>query len=315
MGGKYITFGIVCVASLFVFFALPAIPCQAEQPAPPSYSKSWDSIGPGFVVFQVDNPDIAFTQVVMNVTAETKSVRIEVYKEETRSFGTEEPAGVVYQYVYVVEGSLDGRIFGAAVNFRVDDSWMSANRIDQATISLNRYSIASKKWESFSASEMSRDSGFTYYTAVVPSLSEFSISGLRLPECSAGGKRCNATFLLSCSNGEWSAAECENGCDPASLSCVRPAAVCVSGETRCSEGILQGCAPGGTGWTTIETCKSGCAGGACASPFVPAQSNVPFVVNVAVTVMIILFFAVIVLMVVLVHMNLTDFFSGKKGVT
>ena len=66
-------------------------------------------------------------------------------------------------------------IENADVCFKVEKSWIKDRKIEQSSITLNRYS--DKKWNQLPTSLLSEDDKYLYFTAKTPGFSPFAITG------------------------------------------------------------------------------------------------------------------------------------------
>ena len=66
-------------------------------------------------------------------------------------------------------------IENAVVFFKVEKSWIQDQKIDQSSITLNRYNDT--KWNSLPTSLLSEDDKYVYFTAETPGFSPFAITG------------------------------------------------------------------------------------------------------------------------------------------
>ena len=89
------------------------------------------------------------------------------------------PEGVVYKYFNVWVGSsgfaTSKNIEKPVLCFKVEKSWVQDKKIDQDSITLNRYS--DKKWEQVPASLSGKDNKYLYFKSSVPGYSFFAITG------------------------------------------------------------------------------------------------------------------------------------------
>ncbi|WP_292372030.1 PGF-pre-PGF domain-containing protein [Methanosarcina sp. UBA411] len=87
--------------------------------------------------------------------------------------------GEVYKYFNVWVGNSgfasSDNIENPAICFKVEKSWIQDNKIDQASVLLNRYS--NKIWEQLPVSLSGEDSEYLYFTANVPGYTYFAITG------------------------------------------------------------------------------------------------------------------------------------------
>ena len=64
------------------------------------------------------------------------------------------------------------------IKFKVEDSWIKDNNIDESTIKLNRYSNG--KWDSLNTAKISKDIDYLYFEAETPGFLSFAITGKQL---------------------------------------------------------------------------------------------------------------------------------------
>ncbi|WP_048180706.1 PGF-pre-PGF domain-containing protein [Methanosarcina siciliae] len=95
------------------------------------------------------------------------------------SLVSELPEGEVYKSFNIWVGSGETasskNIENPVIGFKVEKTWIQDERIDQASISLNRYN--DNEWEQFPASLSGEDDKFVYFTAETPGFSSFAITG------------------------------------------------------------------------------------------------------------------------------------------
>jgi PGF-pre-PGF domain-containing protein len=88
-------------------------------------------------------------------------------------------AGEVYKYFNVWVGTggfaTSKNIGNPVVCFKVEKSWLQDKKIDQASITLNRYS--DKKWSQLPVKLLKEDNKYMYFTAETPEFSFFAITG------------------------------------------------------------------------------------------------------------------------------------------
>ncbi|HET8687122.1 MAG TPA: PGF-pre-PGF domain-containing protein, partial [Methanosarcina sp.] len=89
------------------------------------------------------------------------------------------PEGEVYKYFNVWVGTggfaTSKNIENPVVCFKVEKSWLQDKKIDQASITLNRYS--DKKWSQLPVKLLNEDNKYLYFTAETPEFSFFAITG------------------------------------------------------------------------------------------------------------------------------------------
>ena len=88
-------------------------------------------------------------------------------------------SGEVYKYFNLWVGNsgfaTSSNIENPVVCFKVEKSWIQDKKIDQASITLNRYS--DKKWSELPVTLSREDDKYLYFTAETPGFSYFAITG------------------------------------------------------------------------------------------------------------------------------------------
>ncbi len=88
------------------------------------------------------------------------------------------PSGEVYKSLNIWVGNsgfaTPNNIENAVVCFKVEKSWIKDRKIEQSSITLNRYS--DKKWNQLPTSLLSEDDKYLYFTAKTPGFSPFAIT-------------------------------------------------------------------------------------------------------------------------------------------
>jgi PGF-pre-PGF domain-containing protein len=89
------------------------------------------------------------------------------------------PSAEVYKFLNIWVGNsgfaTPTNIENAIVNFKVEKSWIQDKRIEQSSITLNRYN--DKKWDQLPTSLLSEDNKYLYFTARTLGFSPFAITG------------------------------------------------------------------------------------------------------------------------------------------
>lgn len=280
---------------------------NASGATPVLWRASWEKILPGILAFGTNNSHLAFTEINLNVVQETNGASIEIRNVSAPlDFSGAGSRVRIYQFIQVAEKNLGGIVYGAEISFRIDRNWLLREGVNGSAIALNRRSDDTGAWERYPATLMSEDAAFAHYSAVVPALSLFYISGLANMECAPHEKLCSGSILQECSpEGWWKFTECGSGCDRATLECV-PLRACSGQEMRCSGDVLQRCSADGYGWDNLETCRYGCWDNEC------KELYASLVTKMAVFAMTIIFFAIVVIMIAMVYLNVKAFVVRKK---
>ena len=103
------------------------------------------------------------------------------------------PQDIVYKHLNIWVGNLGwaspNNIADPTVEFKVEKSWISQNRIDISTIRLNRYNDGN--WDSLETQRTDQDSDNYYFIAKAPGFSPFAVTGKEtqsLPEATYTGE-------------------------------------------------------------------------------------------------------------------------------
>ena len=95
------------------------------------------------------------------------------------SLVSELPSGEVYKSFNIWVGNSgfasSTNIENPVICFKVEKSWIEDKKIDQDSITLNRYN--DKKWEQIPASPLREDEEYLYFTVETPGFSSFAITG------------------------------------------------------------------------------------------------------------------------------------------
>ncbi|MDP2217702.1 MAG: PGF-pre-PGF domain-containing protein [Methanolobus sp.] len=137
-------------------------------------------VGKDAVRFDFKNPDsdIQYIEYTSLKNSGTITATIEMLKDRS-IFAISSPEGTVYRHVNIWVGktgyATEANIIDPAIVFRVDNSWISSNNIDPASINLNRYSDGA--WSKLPTEQTGSDADFLYFKAVTPGFSPFAITG------------------------------------------------------------------------------------------------------------------------------------------
>ena len=108
-----------------------------------------------------------------------KTTTVAEMLKEKSALVSELPSGEVYKSfnIWVGNGEVatSNNIENPAVCFKVEKDWMQDKKIDQSSISLNRYS--ENKWGQLPVSLLKEDDKYLYFTAETPEFSSFVITG------------------------------------------------------------------------------------------------------------------------------------------
>ncbi len=126
--------------------------------------------------FSIDSPEIVVRIVKVKVANAVENVEITVKSLDERPSDVSAAPGVVNQYLSIESVNIsDADIEKATINFKVEKEWISANEIDEGTVSLYRYD--NSQWSKLETTKVGEDASNIYYDAVSPGLSLFAVSG------------------------------------------------------------------------------------------------------------------------------------------
>jgi PGF-pre-PGF domain-containing protein len=142
------------------------------------------------------------TLKVLNVTINAKnalsSISVTV-KEGSKPSGASDPSGVVFKYLSIVKsGFFDTDVNSAYINFKIDKSWVSTEKINSSTIVLQRY--YGEKWNKLTTMKTGEDSDSLYFQATSPGLSIFVITGEKSSDTTLPIWSSNSTNSTSAGN-------------------------------------------------------------------------------------------------------------------
>ncbi len=125
-----------------------------------------------------DNP-IMYIDITGNINAGAVTTAVEVLKD--RSSLVKDPApGKVNMNVNLWVGmsgfANPNNIKEAVIKFRVENSWISSNNINNSSIKMIRWD--GSKWNVLETAEKTKDNKYTYFEAKTKAFSPFAITGL-----------------------------------------------------------------------------------------------------------------------------------------
>ena len=117
------------------------------------------------------------TRIIINANNTISNVEVAIAQLEEPP-NTTNVSGILYCYFNVTATNLtDNDIANATIEFRVNKTWINENNIDEATITLSRYS--DNNWSALPTAKINEDNTSLYFEAITPGFSLFAISGER----------------------------------------------------------------------------------------------------------------------------------------
>jgi PGF-pre-PGF domain-containing protein/uncharacterized repeat protein (TIGR01451 family) len=108
------------------------------------------------------------------------TLKVQVLRKRPAGLVRAAAPGVVYQYLCVITENIAPASVGrATIEFRVERSWVAAEKIDEGTIRLYRYDAAAERWDPLPTKKVGEDAGHLYFSASSPGLSVFAVTGSR----------------------------------------------------------------------------------------------------------------------------------------
>lgn len=141
-------------------------------------SQSWDKITLGKAeIMNVNDADIGLKLINITVKNPAQFVTITVTKLTGKPASVvHNISGKVYKYIEITPTNLpDDNLDKGKIQFQVNKSWITNNKIDRATITLNRYK--NNNWEKLTTREISEDNDYVYCEAESPGFSTFAVTG------------------------------------------------------------------------------------------------------------------------------------------
>ena len=120
-----------------------------------------------------------FTWVLMQRRLQARPQPLPSMLKGKSTLVSELSSGEVYKYFNLWVGNggyaTSSNIENPVVCFKIEKSWVQEKKIDQASITLNRYS--DKNWSQLPVTLLREDDKYLYFTAQTPGFSFFAITG------------------------------------------------------------------------------------------------------------------------------------------
>jgi PGF-pre-PGF domain-containing protein len=118
--------------------------------------------------------DMDVSMISLKADRNVSSVELKAERVE-RTPDIPEPSGIAYVYLDMKVENAGGAKVEGRVEFKVAKSWIAANNIDEATVTLNRYEGG--EWKALSTSKTGEDNVTVYFEAETPGFSLFAVTG------------------------------------------------------------------------------------------------------------------------------------------
>ena len=140
--------------------------------------QTFSEMQPGKInIMKISGEGVDLTELNLEVYNNLKNVKIVVSKLTSKPTSTmQDPSGNLYQYLKIEKTNIkDEDLKKVVIKFKVSKSWINENKIDESTISLNRYE--NNVWIGLSTAKTNEDNDFSYYETYTVGLSFFAITG------------------------------------------------------------------------------------------------------------------------------------------
>ena len=128
--------------------------------------------------------DMDVSMITMKADKNVSNVELKVERVE-RTPDIPAPSGTPYVYLDIkVENAVGAKVEGK-VEFKVANSWIATNNIDEATVKLNRYAGVGGEWKALPTAKTGGDNATVYFEAETPGFSTFAVTGEKKVEVAA----------------------------------------------------------------------------------------------------------------------------------
>jgi PGF-pre-PGF domain-containing protein len=126
---------------------------------------------------EVENAAITALEISVLNTVENVRITVRELVDRPGEIAIAAP-GAIYRYLEVVKENItDNDIGSVTITFKVEKAWITAQGIDENTITLKRYNPENGGWVSLPTAKVSEDATYVYFSATSPGLSYFAVSG------------------------------------------------------------------------------------------------------------------------------------------
>lgn len=130
-------------------------------------------------IVDLDAGETSVRKIEITVKGIARSITLIIEKSKL-PLGIPSAPGTISHYISIAKTNVsDENIASGKMEFRLEKSWITGNKIDESKVSLYRYTNA---WEKMTTTKLTSDDTYVYYSAALPGLSLFAISGEKTPE-------------------------------------------------------------------------------------------------------------------------------------
>ncbi|MEM3374481.1 MAG: PGF-pre-PGF domain-containing protein [Candidatus Woesearchaeota archaeon] len=136
------------------------------------FTKVWIKPTKGEYVLNIPNSQIPILQIIFNLD-NNMTTNLQISVEKINQL----PSTIVNLtnfYDYIKIDYTQANLSSIKIKFRVENTWINLNNIDSTKIKLYRYK---NEWQQLQTSKLGSDNSYTYYEAITPGFSYFSIAG------------------------------------------------------------------------------------------------------------------------------------------
>jgi len=126
--------------------------------------------------------DMDISIITLKPDKNVSDVEVKVERVE-RTPDIPEPSGISYTYLDIGVENAGGAKIEGKVEFKVANSWIADNKVDEATVTLNRYE--GEEWKALPTSKTGEDNATVYFEAQTPGFSMFGVTGEKKVEIAA----------------------------------------------------------------------------------------------------------------------------------
>ncbi|MFZ2070300.1 MAG: PGF-pre-PGF domain-containing protein [Halobacteriota archaeon] len=120
--------------------------------------------------------DIDVSMIALKADKNVSNVELKVERVE-RTPDIPAPPGIPYAYLDIKVENVVGAKIEGRVEFKVANSWIADNKVDEATVTLNRYDESGGNWKALTTSKTGEDNATVYFEAETPGFSMFGVTG------------------------------------------------------------------------------------------------------------------------------------------